>query len=266
MFMHNFTQLFKKESSMGTAFINAVSFLKTISKSAIAFMVFAFFFMFSNSMQGQGKESKTVVLDVWNFDSNTICGDRFTSTTQAPYSDLASFDDPIEDSSRLITSVDVMFNIAACEGTDAQNDYDYPIELNGTIIGYYNPTELPCQVNVCEPNPMVTYTVDPSLLGYNYNGENTLDLNFLDSRAHICVANIRLTLNTERCELDVDAGDDVVICEGEDVTLTASVTGESQCQDCTIAEESKTIELDVWDFDTETICGDRFTSDRKSVV
>jgi len=36
-----------------------------------------------------------------------------------------------------------------------------------------------------------------------------------------------------QCQLTVDAGDDVILCEEGEVTLTASVSGESECVDCT---------------------------------
>ena len=93
-----------------------------------------------------------VALDIWNYDTyGYICGEYSSSTTYGPYSDIVSFNDPIGNSNKRITSIDVQFNIAACNGSASQNATSYPIELNGHIIGYYNPTELPCQLYVFKP-------------------------------------------------------------------------------------------------------------------
>ena len=152
--------------------------------------------------------SYTEHIDQWEYQTNgLICGDEFTSTTQNSYSDIVNIDDPIGDEDQEIKSISLVFNVAACPGTYYQNNYNYPIELNGYTIGYYNPTELPCEFDQCEPDNMYTYEVDASQLPYNYGGNNVLDLNFASIGQHVCVANIKITFNTEE-EICIDNGDD----------------------------------------------------------
>ncbi|MFK7807351.1 MAG: hypothetical protein AB8F74_06050, partial [Saprospiraceae bacterium] len=88
-------------------------------------------------------EDHSVALDIWNYDTNGyICGDYSSSTTQSGYEDIVHFADPIGNSNKKIKSITAVFNVAACFGE--ADDYAYPIELNGTVIGYFNPTEMDC--------------------------------------------------------------------------------------------------------------------------
>ncbi|WP_227477888.1 PKD domain-containing protein, partial [Winogradskyella immobilis] len=188
------------------------------------------------------EESVTIPLDIWEADTRQICNDEFTSTTQDEYEDIVPFDDPILDSTKEVTSIEIQFNVAACYGTEEQNNHSYPIELNGTVIGYFNPTELPCQTDVCESTPPVTYTIDSTI--YNYNGSNEIDLNFDTIGAHICVANIDVTLNTEKevC-VDVDSSVSYLWSTGEETeSITVDKDGVysvtvTDCEGCEATDE-----------------------------
>ncbi|NND93935.1 MAG: hypothetical protein HKN45_03665, partial [Flavobacteriales bacterium] len=225
-----------------------------------------------------------------------ICEDDFTSTLNSSYSnnnlDEIDFNDPISDPDQVITSIEVTFNVAAADFDLSQNEsyvddvpYSYPIELNGVLLGHFNPTELPYTCNVCEDNSTktVTYNFDPNTQSYNYGGSNTLDLNFYSygqsqgELQDVCVANIGLKINTECAntgeptilwsdgsagptlsvdqsgtysvtvtdcqgctasdeveisisDLSVSLGDDIELCGEDEVSLTASVTGEAACE------------------------------------
>ncbi len=188
-------------------------------------------------------DSHSIGLDIWNYDQNgVICYEYSSSTTHSGYSDVVTFDDPIENFQKKITSIDVTFNVAACYGSS--DNYSYPIELNGTVIGYYNPTEMSCIYGICEANPNVTFNITSNSLNYNYNGSNTLDLNFGTQGAHICVANVQLVFNTEE-EQCVDAPSDVAYLWSNGETTQSIVATQSgtyivtatDCNGCVAMDE-----------------------------
>jgi len=138
-------------------------------------------------------------LDIWEANSNgLICEDEFTSTTLESYSDFVSFTDPIGQYGE-ITSFSMEFHVAACYGV--ADNQSYSIELNGQVIGQFNPTELPCVYNVCESQGMIHMDLTAVNQAYHFGGENTFDLNFDTQGAHICVANIDVSLGvtTQDC-------------------------------------------------------------------
>ncbi|MDF1694848.1 MAG: SdrD B-like domain-containing protein, partial [Saprospiraceae bacterium] len=154
-------------------------------------------------------DSYDINVDAWEGSSGHICDDEFKSTSGSGYTDLGSFSDPINDSNKKIVSVTVTYNVAACDeesstsSSDTDNvDFDFPFEINGHTLGVFDPTELPCVFDVCEPNGVVTFTVDPTTFPYNYGGTNTIDLNFLTGNQSICVANIDLHFETEETICD----------------------------------------------------------------
>jgi len=110
--------------------------------------------------------------------------------------------------------VSVTFNVAAADfelDQDAahvdQLDINYPIELNGQVIGHFNPTELPYTCNLCESDATSTvhFDIDPNSFNWNYGASNELDLNFYEfgsdnnSLQDVCVANVVLSFDTEAC-------------------------------------------------------------------
>jgi hypothetical protein len=118
-------------------------------------LLFCALFAFAGASMAQ-----IVTLDQWNANTScNICGDAFTSTINSSYDiddDSIDFTDPIGDDSECITAITLTFNVAAADlqlhtnwGDVNQIDQDFPIELNGYLIGYFDPTELPYICNVC---------------------------------------------------------------------------------------------------------------------
>ncbi|MFT5247203.1 MAG: hypothetical protein ACI943_001952, partial [Gammaproteobacteria bacterium] len=184
-------------------------------------------------------ECDEVVLDQWSQENSCeICEDSFTSTINDNYGgstgDVISFEDPICNPGYCVTAVTVTFNVAAADydlsqdaGSVDQLDIDYPIEINGYIIGYYNPTELPYTCNLCEDDATktVTFSMTGSGLPYNFGGTNTFDSNFYEFGddngiiQDICVANIVLSFETGPCNPVLDCDIEVsatsnTICDG----------------------------------------------------
>ncbi len=179
-------------------------------------------------------QAQIVVVDHWTNQHNgcEICGETdWSSTTQTNYNgDLASFADPINDPFCNINSVSITFNVAACdEQEDTDGDVNngatidpitlaYPIEINGVVVGTFDPTELPCSCNYCESGATatVTYPWTPALAAaYNIGGTNTVDLNFesyslqeLGFEQHICVADVVLDFDVECGFFEFDCEDD----------------------------------------------------------
>ncbi|MBI1268157.1 MAG: hypothetical protein GC193_12090, partial [Cryomorphaceae bacterium] len=196
-----------------------------------------------------------VVLDQWDNNYNCyICSDGFTSTILAAYGgnagDVIQFQDPVCNPNECVSSITITFNVAAADYSLSQSWNSvqqiataYPIEINGQVIGYYDPTELPYICNVCEPegSKTVTFNVDPATFNYNYGGLNTFDSNFYQFGndngilQDVCVANIELAFNTTSCDpcvnstLSVNAGDDQVACGVAEASFTATVAGAADC-------------------------------------
>ncbi len=183
--------------------------------------------------------SYNVPLDVWTTQIYTvICNDDFASTTDASgYTDIVNFNDPIGNSSEKINSIKVTLNVSACDLNENTNssyvsqiDYDYPIMINGYEIGKFDPIEVACALNTCSPNNVITYTIDPNSLPWNYGGSNQLDLNFKNSGHHVCVADVNLQINTSAgVDSDGDGLCDVDDCRPNDPNLPT--TPGTSCND-----------------------------------
>lgn len=130
--------------------------------------------------------AQTITLDQW--EDNSYCyifSDEFTSTINDSYSvsdDSIDFTDPIGSGNGCITSVTLTFNVAAADLALSQT-WDavtqiaqaFPVQLNGVQIGSFDPEEMPYICNLCEPNPSVTFDVDPDMVNYVYGGSNNCD-------------------------------------------------------------------------------------------
>ncbi|MCB0762673.1 MAG: hypothetical protein KDC12_14185, partial [Flavobacteriales bacterium] len=165
-----------------------------------------------------------VVLDQWSQTSSCqICEDSFTSTINSNYGgangDVIDFEDPICNPGECVTAVTVTFNVAAAdfdlstsESNVDQINTAYPIEINGYVIGYYDPTELPYICNLCESDESktVTFPINSADFPYNFGGTNTFDSNFYQYGndngilQDVCVANIVLQFETGPCTTTCD--------------------------------------------------------------
>ncbi len=185
-----------------------------------------------------------LTIDQWNMtNGGTVCNDDFASTIDSHYQsnnlDLISFGDPTC-ADACVSGVSITFNLAACDYSNSSSNpsnvnVNYPIELNGVVIGHFNPTELPCTYNVCESGSNHTqfFTIDPN--NFNKNGNNVLDLNFVDYSTnngglqHICVANLVLDFTTSPCGSSCDNVTDPgsiysnnMVCAGTPITINSS--------------------------------------------
>ena len=177
----------------------------------------AFAFLGQISLSAQCGTNK-ITIDVWNDDtscstSGGLCGDtRFTSTDNANWKDAATFQDPICDPNNCFDQIIVKIYAAASDlkktkdpAYVTQVDRSYPIEINGVQIGTVNPTEVAFSCNVCDPTPSHTFNVTPADVNYNYNGTNTIDLNFkevntgLTNPQDICIAWVELDFKVVQC-------------------------------------------------------------------
>ncbi len=177
-------------------------------------------------------EYDVYVADVWNYYNNNnsgceICDEGYTSSSDPPYIsnnlDEIDFNDPINNPGACINEIAVTFKIAASDfeksyyTSHVDNvNYYYPIELNGVLLGTFNPKELPYICDVCE-SITVNFPVDLDAIGYNFGGTNTLDINFRsynltkpsDERQDMCVADIGIEFLSTNCTnsyLDLDFG------------------------------------------------------------
>ncbi len=162
--------------------------------------------------------AEKIVIDIWNDDASCIdkgglCGDaRFTSTDNSSWTDVATFQDPICDPNNCFDQVIVTIYSAASDLNKTRDpafvnqvNRSYPIEINGVQIGTVNPTEVAYTCYACEPTPTYTFNVTPADVNYNYNGTNTIDLNFLEVNnsatypQDICVAWVELDFKVVQC-------------------------------------------------------------------
>ena len=203
----------------------------------------------------------SITIDQWNSNQNgTICGEFLSSTTDQYYQvnnlDVASFQDPIGNPNEQLIAVKMTFLVAACdyeEDTAASNvdnvDVDYPIELNGYQIGTFDPTELPCIYNVCEPEATryMTYTIDPNLVPYNYGGTNTFDFNFYEFSVangglqHICFAKIEVEFTTQPITPTSDAPNSYSFSCVENKKVEAYASGTNFCNNGSNPDAAVTI-------------------------
>ncbi|MEZ4800189.1 MAG: T9SS type A sorting domain-containing protein [Flavobacteriales bacterium] len=201
-----------------------------------------------------------IELDIWdNSSSCQICNESFTSSITTAYingnKDIVEFTDPNCGNGQCLVGLTVTFNVAAADFDLSQNSsyvdqvsYNYPIELNGVVIGYFNPTELPYTCNVCEPNSnkVKTYYFNAEDVNYNYGGLNTLDVNFRDFGLQqgqvqdVCVGNILLDFiwgtccETEAPVFTFVPEDETVECAGEIPSLEDAVATDNSGETPTI--------------------------------
>lgn len=149
----------------------------------------------------------SLVVDAWSCSTACdgtapICGLDFASTTDACYSDIASFTDPIGNAG-CFNQITIALWMAAADpsytrdpNAVVQVNKTYPIELNGVQIGTIDPVELAFTCNVCDFQ-VATFVVNPEDVNYIYGGINTLDINFLEENTPtftqaICIAQANL--------------------------------------------------------------------------